>query len=79
MSYQNAHCGGHRKTSLGPMEQHGESADEPKRTFKFIEDVGLNVWCENCRNSNAKKKKKKKEVYRMFNADGYLDRGVRAS
>jgi hypothetical protein len=33
------------------------SADELKRTVKFIEDVGLNVWYVNCQKSNAKKKK----------------------
>jgi hypothetical protein len=42
-----AHCGGHRETSSGPMDQHSPnncgSADDFKRTVKFIEDVSLNV------------------------------------
>jgi hypothetical protein len=31
-----------------------DMADELKRTVKLIEDVGLNVWCENCRKSKTK-------------------------
>jgi hypothetical protein len=62
LSYSTAHCGGHKRDLTWPdgatlAKQLWGSADELKRTVKFIEDIGLDVCCENFQKSNAKKKK----------------------